>query len=1326
MNTTHQTPQESLAALSALSDDALKLLSGLEIRSLTENQLKALTPKQIASFSIAQLISLTKAQFLVFSQEQLAELNDSQKTILGRHQVNVYRSLDVFNDQYKEEVKNSSPDSKPKAHSSFETHHLESSKQSAPLVETREVRGKAIADTLAEVGVQARAVIQSESEVPQSNTYSNASGNNGNQVTHSSRSNAVKGLFGNTGDPVVVKKSNLAFEHPFIKESAYESMYSKPIELPQPVLVGDRLYGAKKTQVKANIERVYTPSLKSICLFWACIGLIASSDLLINAYSSENDPITIVWSNADKRTVTPDTSLQEGGRDTNQLGFIDSSRSLADLPLATSSNRGADVQDEDARLLASLALPPESATAGSSVTANSLGMIPAATFSSGKVSTNLTAGPNVTANSNLDSSINKGEKTDGSERSQLIQQASTLSEKVTPAQELSASSKPKANVTVTSGTVTGTETSVSMVSKLTAVLTDKISKALSFDNEPLKSNPNPNLNKTTAPTTNPIKIEDFSRVDAYEPFLTAPLASNSQSKLAQTDLTIKKAPIALTGGIGAQTDTLPAQTDSVKLTSISASNPASKFAPLKQMSKDLEILSTSAVSGINRMLSKVEISKLSKWMNSAQLNDVTVAKSTIPNLRSPSAETYLGSALSASSSIGSAANGKEGFQPLTVAVFDTREQNHKANATTPLNFQDNSTITAQLFNATQDLHGTAEIFNKDTRPSKVVAMGSSVSMASSVSMVSGNASSDADSAKAGANLDKQDKIAASSVAPVLATAPVMATTPNSTNPTSAAANNSAQVFTALSASPAIPASSLGASSVSNASANSSAQLASTEKSISSTLRLAQVIDLSTGMPKELIKDLPKVVSKVSQPDKYNSSSWTTMTSSADLPPRVAALGEDLISAVKHELPGGASLAKPMPYEEFKLRVKEAVGASPDVGIASSQVGQAKAVRSVALSGLLPQVSGSVNNGSRTVGRDPFLGTSAYTRNGAEYGVTVSQLLFDFGSTLFGVKSGKARELASQELLNSKRSEQALNCINAFIELERAKAHMNLAQQNASSRLAIVQLVKERSELGGGSRADIIRAESKYAEALSQISITETRLNAAEAAYRAVFYSTSKVIVNGPLHEFPIDGLSKTAEELASSYPGLAQLSRLREAADMDYNSAVSKALPSFSMVYSNNGSGYNATNISPSTSSSVILQVKYDFYTGGADTARKQDAMFKSEQARNEFESGMLQYQKVLSQTQAEIRNNEELMAARRASTNSAVDSMRAVREQFAFNKGSLLDLITVQESLLQAGNDLIDAKFDRALARYRLLHLTSELDKMFDLNYKFAINAID
>ncbi len=484
------------------------------------------------------------------------------------------------------------------------------------------------------------------------------------------------------------------------------------------------------------------------------------------------------------------------------------------------------------------------------------------------------------------------------------------------------------------------------------------------------------------------------------------------------------------------------------------------------------------------------------------------------------------------------------------------------------------------------------------------------------------------------------------------------------------------------------------------------------------------------VPAKLVEQPASQTPKNTDPDRYNAASWTSMQLSTDLPPRIAALGEELISVVIKELPGTKSHSNAMSYEEFKLRVKEAVVASPDIGIVSSQVGQSQAAKSLATSGILPHVTGTAETGSRKAGRDPYLdGSKPINRSGTNYGFSVSQLVYDFGSTLSGIRAGEARLLASQELLNSKKSEQALKTISSFVELERAKAQLKLARQNANSRLAIVKLVKERSELGGGTRADIVRVESKYAEALSTISLMETRLSNAEAAYRETFGVSAKDIVNGPLHEFPIEGLSKTAEELAYSYPGLQQLARLRDATLEDYKSASGKSLPSLQLVYNNNLNGVNGPTVpadSSSRSTSMVMQLKYEFYTGGADTARKKEALYKSEQAWEEFQSGMRQYQKVLSQSQAEIRNNEDLIAARKASANSAIDSMRAVREQFSFNRGSLLDLITAQESLYQAGRDLIDASADRVLVRYRLLHLTAELDKMFDLGTLVSMNVKD
>ena len=452
----------------------------------------------------------------------------------------------------------------------------------------------------------------------------------------------------------------------------------------------------------------------------------------------------------------------------------------------------------------------------------------------------------------------------------------------------------------------------------------------------------------------------------------------------------------------------------------------------------------------------------------------------------------------------------------------------------------------------------------------------------------------------------------------------------------------------------------------------------------------------------------------------DEGNWTTMPLSGDLPPQIAQLGENLIGNVFKQLPSSKKMAKSMPFDEFRLRVKEALDSSPDVAIVSNMYGQSQTGRSLALANLLPQVTGTSDTGRRRVGRDPYTGIQSPAdgrRDGGNFGITVSQLVFDFGAGMFGLRAGEARMKAAQELMNSKKSEQALKTVNAFIELERARDLYQLAKENAAARFELVKLVRERNALGGGTKPDVIRAESRYAEALSNIAMMSSRVNSAEAAYQELFASKPTGIVLGPDHEFVIEGLNKSAEELAATYPGLLQLARLKDASAQEAKNAMAKMFPSFNLVYSANSAGnFTSTPYPASTSSSVVLQLNYPLYTGGADTARKEDAKLKAQQSEQEFQSGMRQYEKFLTQGQSDVINYEEIVKTRTVSVRSAIASLRAVREQFAFNKGNLLDLITAQESLYQAGRDLIDTNAERNLARYRLLHLTSELNKVFQL----------
>jgi len=88
-----------------------------------------------------------------------------------------------------------------------------------------------------------------------------------------------------------------------------------------------------------------------------------------------------------------------------------------------------------------------------------------------------------------------------------------------------------------------------------------------------------------------------------------------------------------------------------------------------------------------------------------------------------------------------------------------------------------------------------------------------------------------------------------------------------------------------------------------------------------------------------------------------------------------------------------------------------------------------------------------------------------------------------------------------------------------------------------------------------------------------------------------------------------------------------------------------------------------------------------------------------------------LQTEKALLQVIAEVESAPLALAARQQAVWVAGDSLVAVREQFAFRRGTLLDLLRAQEDVYYAGRDLIDALADAALARYRLQYLASEFN---------------
>jgi adhesin transport system outer membrane protein len=431
-----------------------------------------------------------------------------------------------------------------------------------------------------------------------------------------------------------------------------------------------------------------------------------------------------------------------------------------------------------------------------------------------------------------------------------------------------------------------------------------------------------------------------------------------------------------------------------------------------------------------------------------------------------------------------------------------------------------------------------------------------------------------------------------------------------------------------------------------------------------------------------------------------------------LPASVAALGEELLGRV------GALVARqPAGWDDgeataaFRTQIAAAVDSHPDSKASQAQAEAGTLSVGEARAALFPQVSGVSSGGYRRIDRDTVLGTPAREQPWLTLGVSVSQLLHDFGATAALVSGSVARERAAALRLASTRADLAYRAIAVSVELARAQEHLNLARENVSARASILKLVRERFETGGGSQADVIRAEARWLDAGATLTSVEMALQAAQSAWTEVFGREAETLDWPP--ELPLAELAEPLARVAQRFGSVQELSAQAEAARADARAAASRLWPSLSLELTGSrrdlvGSG------SPGTDASAQFVVRYNFFTGGAEVARRDRAQAQARQVDAQREALLRQIERALAQALSAAGRSDPLVQARRDAARRSMDSLRVVREQFAFNRGSLLDLLRVQEELHTAARDLVDAAADRELARLRLLHLGDALGPLF------------
>ena len=423
------------------------------------------------------------------------------------------------------------------------------------------------------------------------------------------------------------------------------------------------------------------------------------------------------------------------------------------------------------------------------------------------------------------------------------------------------------------------------------------------------------------------------------------------------------------------------------------------------------------------------------------------------------------------------------------------------------------------------------------------------------------------------------------------------------------------------------------------------------------------------------------------------------------------IGREMSRIMQELSDGEKDPTKRLPIEPVIEAAKEAVSKSPTVLQIGSSLNLYLAQKDEITAGKRPQVSASVGGGNRSFETES---SGTVVSNSGAYqsrSVSASQLLFDFGSVDNQIGATEIRGEAATAELRAIKGQIFLDAISAFYEVQRSLLQLRLARENVNSRRAFVEFVRDRADLGASSAADVVRAESRVAEAMDLMSSAAQSLARSQAVYRQ-YYGKEAQPYALP-REISVDELDfLDLEAYLDTHPDAVRTRLLVDAAQKDYRATVGqqRGALNFQAAMSQTKNPGSSNFLDDRT---LTLNFESKLYAGGSKDALLRQSEAQLAQAKFERDRVYLDIQRNLRDAFAEYEGKLAGVSARILVTEGAENSYEISKEMYAFSRISLFELLKTQEELFSAGQRLIDSIVDRALSKYRLLHAAQQLPEV-------------
>jgi outer membrane protein TolC len=405
-----------------------------------------------------------------------------------------------------------------------------------------------------------------------------------------------------------------------------------------------------------------------------------------------------------------------------------------------------------------------------------------------------------------------------------------------------------------------------------------------------------------------------------------------------------------------------------------------------------------------------------------------------------------------------------------------------------------------------------------------------------------------------------------------------------------------------------------------------------------------------------------------------------------------------------QVPGAAKTSAAVSNLSLEQAINLAIDNNLATLLAKERESEARGFQKEALSGLLPNISGTAYQASVTEnlaalgftpGRFPgFTSTFIGPFKNFDARARLQQTIFSL-SALRNYQAGRAGVRTAQFEEGIAREQVATATALTYLETMRADRSVVAAQANVALGQTLLKLAQDQRDAGIATGVDVTRAETRLAQEQVRLSRAETDSEQARLQLQRIVGLPlgSSFALTDPL-SFSVEPLPaiETAVATAEDARGEVRAAQAQVTVNkLETGAARAEQLPSLEFL-----GDYGVSGITPVTSAlptrRYAIQLNVPIFNGGLTRGRIQVASSREQQAQLQLASVRGQVEEDVRLAYAGLRTTADTVRAADLEVSLAERELEMARDRFRAGVGDNIELVTAQTTLANARLDQVSA----------------------------------